>query len=159
VTPRDDPHETHVRVRYGEVDRMGFVYHAHYLVFFEQGRTEYLRSLGGTYRHVEDAGTLLVVVETGVRHLKPATYDDLLTIRTWLEEARGVRLRFRYEVARKGDVLATGFTVLAATDVAGRPRRLPDDFRRALEGAAGASGAERKEGPPPAVQHGEPPGA
>ena len=60
---------------------MGVAYHAHYLVWFEQGRTEYLRSLGSTYRALEEAGTLLMVTETGVRHLKSARYDDEVEVR------------------------------------------------------------------------------
>lgn len=121
-------HETQVRVRYGEVDRMGVVYHGHYLVYFEQGRTELLRSLGVTYRAVEDAGTLLVVVDTGVRYDRPARYDDLLTVATRLVKLGRVRLRFEYEVLREGERLATGHTVLASTDSAGRPKRLPADL-------------------------------
>lgn len=137
-------HETHLRVRYGEVDRMGVAYHAHYLVWFEHGRTEFLRSLGGTYRRLEEEGTLLMVVETGVRHHRPAEYDDLLTVRTRLAALRPVRMRFEYEIRRDDEVLATGFTVLAATDAAGRPRRTPSDFREALapatDGKASAPG-------------------
>jgi acyl-CoA thioester hydrolase len=149
-------HETLVRVRYGEVDRMGVVYHAHYLVYFEQGRTEYLRSLGGTYRRLEDDGTLLVVVETGVRHIRPATYDDLLTVTTRLTELRGVRMRFEYDVRRGEDVLAQGYTVLAATDRTGRPTRLPAEFRSRVDEEGG--GRPRKGGTPAApaaVQGGE----
>ncbi len=106
-------HETVVRVRYGEVDRMGVVHHRHYLTYFEHGRTEMLRDLGASYAAVEDAGTLLVVVETGVRYMRPGHYEDDLTIRTRLAEARGVRVRFAYEIRRMGVLLATGFTVLA----------------------------------------------
>ena len=142
----DRVHETPVRVRYGEVDRMGFLYHGHYLVYFEQGRTEYLRSLGATYRELEEAGTLLVVVETGQRFLRPAGYDDHLTIRTGLTEVRGVRLRFDYEICRDGDLLATGFTLLASCDSAGRPRRMPGRLREVL------GQAERKSGPAGDVQ-------
>ncbi len=104
---------------------MGVVYHAHYLAYFEQGRTEFLRALGTAYREVEEQGTLLVVVETGLRFLRPARYDDLLTVRTWLREVRGVRLRFEYEVVREDETLATGHTVLAHTDLDGRPCRPP----------------------------------
>ncbi|MDJ0975406.1 MAG: thioesterase family protein [Planctomycetota bacterium] len=121
-------HETQVRVRYGEVDRMGVVYHGHYLVYFEQGRTELLRSLGVTYRAVEDAGTLLVVVDTGARYYLPARYDDLLTVSTRLVDFGRIRMRFEYEVSRDGDRLATGHTVLASTDSEGRPKRLPADL-------------------------------
>jgi acyl-CoA thioester hydrolase len=126
------PHETSVRVRYGEVDRMNVAYHAHYLVWFEHGRTEYLRSLGGTYRALEEEGTLLVVVESGVRHLGSAGYDDLLRVRTRLAEVRGVRMRFEYEIRREDERLATGFTVLASCDETGRPCRLPAAFRERM---------------------------
>jgi acyl-CoA thioester hydrolase len=137
-------HESSLRVRYGEVDRMGVAYHAHYLVWFEHGRTEFLRSLGGTYRRLEEEGTLLMVVETGVRHHKPATYDDLITVRTRLAELRPVRMRFEYEVHRDGELLATGFTVLAATDPDGRPRRTPADFREAIAGAVAVEDGKRE---------------
>lgn len=143
-------HETQVRVRYGEVDRMAVVYHANYLVFFEQGRTEYLRSLGGTYRRLEEEGTLLVVVETGVKHHGPARYDDLLTVRTRLTTIRPVRLRFDYEVSRDGELLASGFTVLASTDAGGRPRRLPQAFRERI--ASNGTVPNGKIDAPPAFQ-------
>lgn len=130
--PAPPPHETSFRIRYGEVDRMGYAYHANYLVFFEMGRTEMLRSMGETYRRLEEEGTLLVVVETGVRHIRPATYDDLVTVHTRLAELRGVRMRFDYELRRDGDTLATGFTVLAATDPRGKPCRIPAPFRERI---------------------------
>ena len=129
----DTAYETEVRVRYGEVDRMGVAYHGHYLVYFEHGRTELLRSLGVTYRAVEEAGTLLMVVEAGLRYERPARYDDVLTVRTWLAEVRRVRLRFEYEVLRDGERLASGHTVLAAADVDGRPRRLPAEIVDRIE--------------------------
>ncbi|MDJ0523045.1 MAG: thioesterase family protein [Planctomycetota bacterium] len=144
-------HETPVRVRYGEVDRMGFLYHGHYLVYFEMGRTEMLRSLGVTYRDLEDQGTLLVVVETGQRHLIPAGYDDHLVVRTTLAQVRGVRLRFEYELRRDEDLLATGHTVLASCDTSGRPRRMPTDLRTLLDGY-GSSAPARKEGDVGGVQ-------
>ncbi len=129
-----DFHETSIRVRYGEVDRMGVVHHRHYLSYFEHGRTELLRDLGASYRDVEDQGTLLVVVETGVRFLRPAGYEDELLIRTCLGEARGVRIRFEYEIRRSGVLLATGFTVLAACDARGRPKRPPEALVQLFQG-------------------------
>lgn len=147
-------HETQVRVRYGEVDRMAVVYHANYLVFFEQGRTEYLRALGGTYRRLEEEGTLLVVVETGVKHHKPALYDDLLTVRTRLTRLKPIRMRFDYEVLRDEVLLASGFTVLASTDTGGRPRRLPAAFRERV--SRGDPEPNGKNGSPVAFQ-GAPP--
>jgi acyl-CoA thioester hydrolase len=130
--PASEAHETRIEVRYGEVDRMGFVHHRHYLAYFEQARTAFLRSLGASYRDVEDAGTLLVVVETGIRFLRPAGTEDRLVVRTRLTEARGVRLRFEYEVLREEERLATGFTVLASCDRAGRPKRPPEELRALL---------------------------
>ena len=139
-------HETTVRVRYPEVDRMGVVYHAHYLVYFEQGRTEFLRAFGRSYREVEETGVLLVVADAGLKFVRPARYDDVLVVRTRLVAASGVRLRFEYEVVRPSDglLLATGHTTLASTDLEGRPTRLPDAMRAwvesVAEGAAPAGG-------------------
>lgn len=129
-------HETPVRVRYGEVDRMGFVYHANYLPYFELGRTELLRSQGHAYRTLEESGTLLVVVDAGLRFLRPAGYDDALVVRTRLSELTGVRIRFEYEVHRPADrtFIASGHTTLAATDLTGRPMRIPAPVRSLLEG-------------------------
>lgn len=136
-------HETTVRVRYGEVDRMGVVYHAHYLPYFETGRTEFLRSLGRAYREVEEGGTLLVVADAGLRFLRPAAYDDVLRVRTRLVSVTGVRLVFEYEVDRPADGVqcATGHTTLAATDTRGRPKRLPADLRDRLAGLVAPSSA------------------
>jgi acyl-CoA thioester hydrolase len=123
-------HETTVRVRYDEVDRMGVVHHSHYLDYFEQGRTELLRSLGRTYRDVEESGTLLVVAAVEIRFHRPARYDDLLTVRTRPGEVTGARVVFEYEVDRPSDGvrIATGRTVLASTDPRGRPVRMPSDL-------------------------------
>ena len=128
-------HETTLRVRYGEVDRMGVVYHANYLPYFEQGRTEFLRALGTTYREVEASGLLLVVADAGLKFLRPAGYDDLLRVRTRLSELSGVRMLFEYEVDRPldGVRIATGHTTLAACDLDGRPIRLPDALRERLQ--------------------------
>ena len=138
-------HETSVRVRYGEVDRMGFVYHANYLPYFEIGRTEFLRSQGNTYRALEESGTLLVVADTGLRFLRPAGYDDTLLVRTRLVELSGVRIRFEYEIHRPADrtFIASGHTTLASTDLTGRPIRIPAPVRALLEAVL--------EAPPPAA--------
>jgi acyl-CoA thioester hydrolase len=153
--PSDAPsHETTLRVRYDEVDRMGVVHHSRYFAYFEAARTEFLRSLGGSYRDLEDSGTLLVVAETGARYLRPAGYDDLLTVRTRLAELGGVRLRFEYEVAREGTAVATGWTVLAATDRKGRPIRIPDAFRERIEATAERRGGPGRKGPPEGSKEG-----
>ena len=121
--------ETTIRVRYAETDRMGLLHHAHYLVYFEQARTELLRSFGLTYRDLEDKGYLLVLTKIEVRYKRPAYYDDLLTIRTTVERTTAVRIDHRYDVLRDGVLLAEGATTLACVDRDGRPQPLPEELR------------------------------
>lgn len=123
-----------VRVRYAETDQMGIAWHGEYLAWFEVGRTELLRACGCTYRELEAQGLRLPVIEVQARYLRPALYDDVLEIRTRLTGLGGARVSFAYEVHREGTAgpLATGATSHAALDLAGRPRRLPEDLRRRL---------------------------
>ncbi len=93
-------HQTQVRVRYGETDQMGFLYHAHYVDYFDVARTELMRHLGIPNTAIEAAGVMLPVMEVRVNYKNPAHYDDLLTIRTHLREFPGARIRFDYEVFR-----------------------------------------------------------
>jgi len=121
--------ETTIRVRYAETDRMGLLHHANYLVYFEQARTELLRSLGLTYRDLEDRGFLLVLTKIEVRYKRPAHYDDVLNIRTTVERTTTVRIDHRYEVLRDGLLIAEGATTLACVDRDGRPQALPEALR------------------------------
>jgi acyl-CoA thioester hydrolase len=121
--------ETTIRVRYAETDRMGLLHHANYLVYFEQARTELLRSMGLAYRDIEDQGFLLVLTKVEVRYKRPAHYDDLLTIRTFVVRTTAVRIDHRYEVLRDGVLVAEGSTTLACVDRDGRPQALPDALR------------------------------
>src|SRR5579871_2840755 len=105
--------EITIRVRYAETDRMGLLHHANYLVYFEQGRTELLRSLGYSYKDLEDQGYLLVLHKLEVRYRSPALYDDLLTVRTTVVRTTVVRIDHRYEVLRDGTLLAEGSSTLA----------------------------------------------
>ena len=116
-----------VRVRYAETDKMGVVYYANYLVWFEVGRGDLLRSLGWTYREMELDGVSLPVIEAQCSYHRPARYDDEIEIRTRGRMLSPVRMEFEYEVIRMQDqtVAATGRTVHAALDTAGRPCRLP----------------------------------
>src|SRR5579859_6446968 len=100
--------ETTIRVRYAETDRMGLLHHANYLVYFEQGRTELLRSKGLAYRDLEDQGYLMVVTRMEVKYRRPAWYDDVLTLRTTVVRTTLVRIDHRYEVLRDGVLLAEG---------------------------------------------------
>ncbi|HVL66562.1 MAG TPA: thioesterase family protein [Vicinamibacterales bacterium] len=120
-----------LRVRYAETDKMGVVYYANYLVWFEVGRTDLLRSLGWTYREMEAAGISLPVIEAHCEYQRPARYDDELEVRTEGEMLSAVRMRFRYTIVRAADgvVAAAGHTVHAAVDGSGRPCRLPGRIR------------------------------
>jgi acyl-CoA thioester hydrolase len=120
-----DSHETTVRVRYAETDRMGLLHHANYFVFFEMGRTEMLRSRGISYREIEDSGHFLVVIDLGCKYKKPAYYDDLLTIRTTVARVTHVKIIHEYHVLRDGVLLAGGHSTLACVDREGKPQALP----------------------------------
>jgi acyl-CoA thioester hydrolase len=121
--------EITVRVRYAETDRMGLLHHANYLVYFEQGRTELLRSQGLAYKDLEDQGYLLVLTKVEVRYRRPARYDDVLLVRTIAEKTTAVRIDHRYEVYRDDVLVAEGSTTLACVDRDGRPQALPDYLR------------------------------
>jgi acyl-CoA thioester hydrolase len=124
-----------VRVRYAETDQMGIVYYANYFVWFEVARTDLLRAAGWTYRAMESEGFFLPVIEASCQYLQPTRYDDELEVRTRGALLSPARVKFEYEVARPPDdgVLATGYTVHAALDRAGRPCRLPDRVRALFE--------------------------
>ncbi|MCB9169153.1 MAG: acyl-CoA thioesterase [Flavobacteriales bacterium] len=129
-------HDTILRVRYGETDRMGYVYYGDYAEYFEVGRVEALRALGFPYKRLEEEGVMLPVHELLVTYHQPARYDDRLTIRTIIEKVPAVRIDFRYEVRNELDELLTeARTTLVFVDRAtGRPCRAPDDLVRALGG-------------------------
>src|SRR5215208_5900285 len=92
-----------VRVRYAETDKMGVVYYANYLIWFEVGRTEWLRASGWTYREMERDGVALPVIEARCEYRHPTRYDDELEIRTRATRLTAVRVRFDYEVVRAGE--------------------------------------------------------
>lgn len=128
-------HEATVRVRYAETDRMGVVYHANYLVWFEIGRTEFCRARGFSYREMEENGrAFLVVAESYCRYKAPAFYDDELLIRTHITELRRRSVRFGYELVRLSDgvTIAEGETGHVVTDQKGRVISMPDEYRTAL---------------------------
>lgn len=116
-----------LRVRYAETDRMGVVYYANYLVWFEVGRTEWLRQTGWSYQEMESDGISLPVVEAHCEYRQPARYDDDIEVATWGTLVTPIRVRFDYEVTRGADgtIAAIGHTVHAAVDTGGKPCRLP----------------------------------
>jgi acyl-CoA thioester hydrolase len=120
-----------LRVRYAETDKMGVVYYANYLVWFEVARADLLRSLGWTYREMEHAGVSLPVIEAHCEYHRSAKYDDEIEVRTEGRMLSPVRMEFQYKVFRRDDQLltASGRTVHAALDPNGRPCRLPQRIR------------------------------
>jgi acyl-CoA thioester hydrolase len=125
-----ESHEITIRVRYAETDRMGYLHHANFFVYFEQGRSELLRAKGFSYRDVEDQGYLLVVIDIGCKFKRPAMYDDELILRTTVERVTHVKIVHRYEVFRDGVLLAEGHSTLACVDRDGRPQPLPASLAR-----------------------------
>jgi acyl-CoA thioester hydrolase len=117
-----------VRVRYVECDPMGVVHHTVYPVWFEMARTELLRSKGGSYRAMEEAGLLLAVVKLEARYRAPARYDELVTVHCELVASGPVKIEHRYRVMRDGALLVEGATTLACIDRDGRLQPVPADL-------------------------------
>ncbi|MEO8732843.1 MAG: thioesterase family protein [Flavobacteriales bacterium] len=123
-------HQTTVRVRYAETDRMSYVYYGTYAQYFEVGRVEALRSLGMSYRRMEEEGVMLPVHDLSVKYHKPAFYDDELTVRTTIVAMPAVRIKFAYEVRNAdGELLTEAVTTLVFIDrTTGRPCRGPEEL-------------------------------
>ena len=119
-------HETELRVRYDEVDAMGFVHHSNYLRYFEIGRTELLRVSGGCYRDMESAGQWVVVVHVDCKYRKPARYDDVITVRTRIHKVTIGKIVHAYEITRNDEKLVTALVTLVVIDERGNPQRIPE---------------------------------
>jgi len=132
--PRE--HEIPIRVRYADTDQMSHAYYARYLEWFEQGRTELLRSLGRCYALMEADGLWLPVTEAYCKYLGQARYDEVVLVTTCVEAPRRARLRFHYGVRAQDDgrPLAEGYTVHACTTPEGKPFRPPRWFLDLLDG-------------------------
>lgn len=120
------------RVRYAETDGFGVVYYANYLVWFEVGRTEYLRAVGLPYRGIETRGLHFPVTDFECRISNPARYDDEIAIVTWIEEIRSREVTFEYEIRCGTSTLAVGRTVHVLVGGDGRVRTMPVWMRRGL---------------------------
>ena len=119
-------HEIELRVRYDEVDAMGFVHHSNYLRYFEVGRTELLRASGGCYRDMEEAGQLVVVVHVDCRYIKPARYDDVIKVRTRIEKVTAGRIVHAYEITCNDEKLVTALVTLVVIDLKGNLQGVPE---------------------------------
>ncbi len=123
--------DVEIRVRYAEVDQMGYLHHSRHWVYFEIGRTELLRNGGMSYHQCEQAGVFLVVAGGSIRYRSPARYDDVLVLTTHLRRTTHVKIEHEYELRRKEDnaLLATAQTTLACVDADGNITALPDSLR------------------------------
>ena len=120
--------EISFRIRYSETDQMGVVYHGNYPQFLELGRVEWLRSLGISYRSMEENGIMLPVISLQINYRKSAVYDDLITVVTKLKKLPSVKIEFDYEIFNEnGDLLVEANTVLAFLNIdTKRPLKCPD---------------------------------
>lgn len=126
---------TEIRVRYGETDRMGYLYYGNYALYYEVGRTDMIRQLGMSYRKMEEQGVILPVAELKSRFLRPALYDDLITVKTILKEwPRDSRITFHSELYNAaGELLNTGAVTLVFLDARSRAKvPLPEDLAEKL---------------------------
>lgn len=123
------------RVRYGETDQMGVVYHGNYAQYLELGRVEWLRGLGITYRSMEENGTMLPVIFLQIDYKKSAKYDDLITVETQLKKRPTAKIEFDYKIyGESRELLVEAKTVLAFIDMAtGRPKRCPEYILEKLD--------------------------
>lgn len=123
-------HEIRLRVRYGETDQMGVVYHGNFAEYFEVARVEWLRAIGATYKEMEENGVMLPVVNLNINYKKPAKYDELLTIKTTLKNKPTVKIIFEYEVFDEaGDLISTAESTLVFVNMkTGKPIMCPEDL-------------------------------
>lgn len=128
-------HLTQFRVRYGETDQMGYVYYGNYAQYFEVGRVEWLRNLGISYKTMEDEGVMLPVIKLQINYLKPAKYDNFLTLKTTLLKKPKVRIEFSYELFNEQqELLVTGNTELVFIDIAkNKPTKTPHKLSEIID--------------------------
>jgi acyl-CoA thioester hydrolase len=122
-------HETQIRVRYQETDNMGVVYYANYFIWLEVARTEYLRSSGVSYRHIEEKGSYMMVADARCQYKAPARYDDVVRIQTWIANMKNSSLDFAHKLYVGERLIATGESVHVFTNKSGKPVRIPKEIR------------------------------
>lgn len=127
-------HSTKIRVRYSETDQMGYVYNGNYAQYYEVGRVEMLRSLGMTYVSMEQSGVMMPLLELKCKFIKPALYDQELTIKTTVKDRPGVRIHFDYEIYNEDqELINIGSTILVFFDIIKKkPCSPPDNFMEKL---------------------------
>jgi acyl-CoA thioester hydrolase len=123
--------ETTFYVRYAETDAMGIVHHASYIVYFEEGRSNYARVRGSDYASFERSGYYLTVAEVSARYLKPVRYGQRITVRCWIADLKSRTVTFEYDIvdAETRDTLVTGFSKHICITHEGRVSTLPQEWR------------------------------
>ena len=129
--------EIKIRVRYGETDQMGYVYYGNYAQYLEIGRVEWLRSMGISYKSLEESGIMLPVLNMNINYLKPAKYDDLITVETNLLKKPGVKIEFGFKILNEEkELLSTAEVSLVFVDMKkNRPTRAPENLLKSIEQA------------------------
>ncbi len=125
--------ESELRVRYVETDQMGYSHHSNYIIYYEYGRVEALRSLGMSYKELEDSGVMMPVIDSGSRYMKPALYDDLIRIKVIVPSLPTAKMRFEYKLFVEDKLIHEGHTTLAFVNMeTGRPMRAPESMMKLL---------------------------
>jgi len=127
-------HEIQVRVRYAETDKMGYVYYGNYATYFEVARVETFRHIGFSYKELEDSGVMMPVLEYKTKFIKPAFYDDLLTIKIFIKKTPSVRIVFDYEVFNSSNTLLNiaETTLVFINSETGKPCMPPEHFLKLI---------------------------
>ncbi|MDE2635964.1 MAG: thioesterase family protein [Chloroflexota bacterium] len=128
--------EITLRVRYAETDNMGVAHHAAYLVWFEEGRSAYIRERGWSYADIEDSGNFLVAADLKARYLRACRYDQRVTVKTWIEDVKSRAITFGCDItdARSGEIAFSASLKLICLDSRGRITRIPAAWAAWLRG-------------------------
>jgi len=123
--------ECEIRVRYGETDQMGYVYYGNYAQYYEVARVEMLRSLGTSYKSMEENGVMMPVLDFYSKYIKPGRYDEVLKISVMIKERPGIRIKFYYEIHNEqNELINIGETTLVFVDIEkNKPCHPPEDFK------------------------------
>ena len=124
-----------IKVYYKDIDQMGIVYYSRYFEYFEEARTEMLSSIGLDYSNIEENGAMLPVIEAHCEYKKGATFSQDLIVETYIRELPKVKIKFEYKICPAGsdEILLTGYTVHACTNLEGKPVKMPKYIRKILK--------------------------
>lgn len=124
-----------IKVYYKDIDQMGIVYYSRYFEFFEEARTEMLSSIGLDYSNVEENGAMLPVIEAHCEYKKGAMFSQDIIVKTYIRELPKVKIKFEYKICPAGsdEILLTGYTVHACTNLEGKPVKMPKYIRKILQ--------------------------